>query len=198
MDAAKLNAALAHLATRTDVRIDVVNMSFGIVRVSEPRRGAEPTALNRSLGAQRKDAGRGWRRKRRRAGRGAFFRRRLSRRRLMSSASAPWLLPTSITGEKADHRAIWGGSGRTPPSDGVLCDSGGPNLGSSNCEPGVTLVAPGEDVFAMAPSARGGYTTSTGFRGTSAAAPIVTGVAAILQAIRPSITPLRPSDSGRF
>ena len=194
MDAAKLNAALAHLATRTDVRIDVVNMSFGSYRsVSQAgcsAYGFEPL-IQALSGKMLVVAGAGNDGVQARC----FFPAALEQTSShVVSVGAVAVANVDGTGEKADHRAIWGGSGRTPPSDGVLCDSGGPNLGSSNCEPGVTLVAPGEDVFAMAPSARGGYTTSTGFRGTSAAAPIVTGVAAILQAIRPSITPLRPSE----
>jgi len=68
-------------------------------------------------------------------------------------------------------------------------------VAGSNCGPGVTIAAPGEDVFALADVANGGYTIRPhqvgnltlppGFGGTSASAPIVTGVAAILQAIRP-------------
>ena len=61
---------------------------------------------------------------------------------------------------------------------------------SSNCGRNVTLAAPGEDVFALGIR---GYTWDRGFDGTSAAAPIVSGVAAILQAIRPTDAPLPPS-----
>lgn len=60
----------------------------------------------------------------------------------------------------------------------------------SNFGPGVHLAAPGEDVYA--PTDGGGYDNN--FNGTSASAPFVTGVAGLLRAINPNLTPIQIRD----
>ena len=58
-------------------------------------------------------------------------------------------------------------------------------LGASNFGTSVDLAAPGIDVYAPRP----GGTYDKNFSGTSAAAPFVTGVAAILKALDPEVAP---------
>ncbi|HEY2431353.1 MAG TPA: S8 family serine peptidase, partial [Vicinamibacterales bacterium] len=60
-------------------------------------------------------------------------------------------------------------------------------VGASNCGPAVTIAAPGSDVFVVTPD---GYGT---VGGTSAAAPIVSSIAALLLAVR-GTSDLSPSD----
>jgi hypothetical protein len=71
-------------------------------------------------------------------------------------------------------------------ADDRPCDTGGSRVKGSNCGRGIVLTAPGESVLTTSPASPG-YTFQDG---TSFAAPMVAGVAALLQAIRPSDTPL--------
>ena len=83
------------------------------------------------------------------------------------------------SGEGADERAVFLGSalGDTAPPCSIGLASGG-----SNCGPGVTMAAPGEDVLVAINSAPGFATLD----GTSFAAPMVSAVAALLKAIGPA------------
>ena len=94
------------------------------------------------------------------------------------------------TGEVWDARAIYSQTTRPRPNGLVNCDDAKP-VDGSNCGL-IDLAAPGDEVF----------TTSKDkpydeFGGTSAAAPMVAGVAAVLQAIRPNTTPLTPREIKR-
>ncbi len=93
------------------------------------------------------------------------------------------------TGEKADRRARFGLLIRSPfhPAE-VNCF--GPAsvlvpMPASNCGPGVTLAAPGED-FYVTRAADALNVDYDVFQGTSSAAPVVSAVAAMLQSIRPT------------
>jgi len=94
------------------------------------------------------------------------------------------------TGETADRRAIYGPSGASTLSSFYpldrQCDR--PNQESSNGGNAVSLAAPGEEVFEASTTATNasGYETAARSQGTSVAAPMVAGVAAMLQAIRPA------------
>ena len=69
--------------------------------------------------------------------------------------------------------------------------------GSSNFGTGVDISAPGIEVYAPAIRGKGNFPTSgqeafnykTDFSGTSASAPMVTGVAGLIKAIKPNLTP---------
>jgi subtilisin family serine protease len=94
-------------------------------------------------------------------------------------------------GESPDDRATF--THTDPPAEtsrtSRRCSSSVPEAGS-NCNPGVTLAAPGEDIL---PLEEPDLNLSDGIMGTSFSAPIVSGVAAILQAIRSQANPLPPS-----
>jgi hypothetical protein len=64
----------------------------------------------------------------------------------------------------------------------------------SNFGPKVAIAAPGLDVYSPAPSGKGNFPLDTKeydrfFTGSSAAAPLVTGVAGLIKAIKPALTP---------
>jgi PKD repeat protein len=98
--------------------------------------------------------------------------------------------------EGPDERARFGGDSRTEDVHAAEVDCRAPGIilvpiKASNCGTGVTLAAPGEDFYT---------TTSAGesdqfgyFNGTSSAAPLVAGVAAMLQAIRPDAAIIPPA-----
>lgn len=89
------------------------------------------------------------------------------------------------SGEGADARAIFaGGLGK---STSAYCLAGIEAAGS-NCGPGVTMAAPGEDVLTYGQKAPPWELNA----GTSFAAPMVAGVAALMQAIRPPGAALPP------
>lgn len=118
--------------------------------------------------------------------------------------------------EPRDQRTVWTGTVTTTSSAGLIgatrCDLGcvidgetaathptatclAPTFGASNCGPGVTLAAPGEEVLSVNGP---GLSTTVGagyqaFLGTSAASPVIAGVAALVQAVRPTTQPIPPS-----
>ncbi len=202
LPAATIAAALDHIKARTDVVFDVINMSLGGYTLGStfgfpvaPGPGCPDTTHGRAIHALRgrslivASAGNDGVEAR------CSFPAALERTEPhVVSVGAVAVANLDDTGEDADARALFVS---TPGADSRFfprCDSY--QKGGSNCAPGVTLAAPGEDVLALSPN---GYTLATdqqsptrAFNGTSAAAPIVTGVAAILQAIRPTATRLPP------
>jgi hypothetical protein len=95
-----------------------------------------------------------------------------------------------------DHRAVFSGttlSGFVPSS--LMCDptrlTGGRPTSSSNCGSEISIAAPGKRVWSVhanhPPLPRYGFCS-----GTSCAAPVVSGVAALLQTIRPGTGALAP------
>ncbi len=99
------------------------------------------------------------------------------------------------TGELVDARAVFGGE----PYPGIPCSIiDEVPLAGSNCGAAVTLAAPGEDVLVASTlqESASGYLPPEQSVGTSLAAPIVTAVTALLQAIRPSAAPLTPAELG--
>ena len=104
---------------------------------------------------------------------------------------------TEVQDPGVDHRWVQGGpaffSRRVP--DSFMCDpthkaAGGWPAKGSNCGSPISIAAPGTRVWSV--QAHG---TNYGFcSGTSCAAPIVSGVAALLQTIRLGSAPLAPSD----
>lgn len=94
---------------------------------------------------------------------------------------------SDLTGEKADARSNLGG-GATAPLGANFCDAGITNE-ASNCGSTVTIAAPGEDIVVIE---QGGGLKQ--FRATSAAAPMLAGVAAMVQALRPTPAPIAPGD----
>jgi hypothetical protein len=112
------------------------------------------------------------------------------------------------TGEAADNRAFFRRDIRRNPHPAeTSCDRASPPLlpfprHASNCGPGVTLAAPGEDLLTTTGIAPAPYAGPRGpyeyFNGTSGASPVVAGLAALLQTIRPSTAPLVPSELRRI
>ncbi len=92
------------------------------------------------------------------------------------------------TGEGKDQRARFGGQ----VTVGIPCPDDMPPVTGSNCGVGVTVAAPGEDmlVATTATQSSTGYLPPHAARGTSFATPMVTALAALLQAIRPDAAPL--------
>jgi hypothetical protein len=185
---ASIAAALDHIRTRSDVHIDVVNMSFGYYSrgCSSGVQGSPGIRALRGYALVVASAGND----------GVNARCHFPSAYSVAephviSVGAVAVGNVDASGETADDRAAFGQS--RPPSpasqDFARC-SGAVTIKGSNCGNAVTLAAPGEDVLALTSS---GYTNDFGFRGTSAAAPIVTGVAALLQAIRPTAQRLPPS-----
>lgn len=84
---------------------------------------------------------------------------------------------TDRTHDPDDARAVYP-TMRAPIRNSVPCFQR-PNEGSG-CGPAINIAAPGEDVIAMKVSGAPDF-----FRGTSAAVPMVAGVAGLVQAIRP-------------
>jgi hypothetical protein len=69
----------------------------------------------------------------------------------------------------------------------------------SNFGDAVGIAAPGEEIYTPAPQGQGDFGVPSadyerGFSGTSAAAPMVTGVAGLLKAIKPDLTPAQMKD----
>ncbi len=90
----------------------------------------------------------------------------------IASSNAITVGATNLT----DGRAIFGSTDES-------------NFGSS-----VNISAPGEKIYAPAPMGKGNFPADTkdydnSFSGTSASAPMVTGVAGLIKAIRPELTP---------
>jgi PKD repeat protein len=98
------------------------------------------------------------------------------------------------TGEGRDERAVFGAIRTTTHAAEVDCR---PVIGlvieSSNCGPGVTLAAPGEEFNTTFATVQGIAVQYNLYNGTSAAAPLVAGAAALLQAIRPTPTIIPPA-----
>ena len=185
---AAIAAALDHIRSRSDLHIDVVNMSFGYYssRCSSGTRGSPGIRALRGFALVVASAGNDGVKAE------CHFPSAYSiAEPHVISVGAVAVADVDETLETADSRAAFGNA--RPPSrasqDFARC-SPAVTIRSSNCGNGVTLAAPGEDVLALTSS---GYTLNLGFRGTSAAAPIVTGVAAMLQAIRPTEQRLTPS-----
>ena len=88
------------------------------------------------------------------------------------------------TGELLDERARFGGK----VGDGIPCPDDPVPQSGSNCGVGVSLAAPGEDVLLATTTQddASGYSDPALAKGTSFATPMVTAVAALLQAIRPT------------
>ena len=91
------------------------------------------------------------------------------------------------TGEVWDARALYDTTARPLKKGLSNCDDKRP-VDGSNCIV-VDIAAPGDEVFTTSIRPR----DYDEFGGTSAAAPMVSGVALLLQAIRPDPTPLTPS-----
>ena len=105
------------------------------------------------------------------------------------SVGATAVANSDLTGEASDARAIFGG----PSPEGFPTCGSGLALTGSNCNSNVTLAAPGEDILVIGRPSRPFvpfYDPPT--RGTSFAAPIVAGLAALIQTIRPTSAPLTP------
>ena len=101
------------------------------------------------------------------------------------------------SGEGADERSEWSGTGSVALLDASgRCDSARDMANeASNCGTQIQIAAPGEDVYALSKSnvnQSPQFEAYVNFTGTSAAAPVLSGVAAILQAIRPTTGPLPP------
>ncbi|MGE5243270.1 MAG: S8 family serine peptidase [Betaproteobacteria bacterium] len=86
------------------------------------------------------------------------------------------------SGEGADARAIFNDTGGDVENGDVPCRAGTATL-ESNCGSVVTLAAAGEDIFTTSTFAPG-YLDGAVAAGTSFAAPIVTAIVGMLQAIR--------------
>ncbi len=91
------------------------------------------------------------------------------------------------TGEGEDARADFGNSVPGFKRGNVACGAKSHLISGSNCGPAVSIAAPGEDILA-ADSA----VALKPFGGTSAAAPVVAGVAALVQTIRQNDPFLQP------
>ena len=171
------NAALRNLARRmaTDSTPTIVNMSSGRSHANNPQLFNQQSSYWRQMFA-------------------AFAPREtvfvtaagndgVSTEKTLPAAAAdaaPNGLSVAATGFIAE-RAAFTGAARELVRNDVDC---GTHTAGSNCGPGVTLAAPGLGIFST--SARGsGYLPLEDSSGTSFAAPIVTAVAALLQAIRP-------------
>ncbi len=89
------------------------------------------------------------------------------------------------SGEGSDARAIFNGA--LGKSTSAYCLAG-VEVGGSNCGPGITMAAPGEDVLVYGKTASGWELGA----GTSYASPMVAAVAALMQAIRPPGAALSP------
>ncbi|HEY7502196.1 MAG TPA: Ig-like domain-containing protein [Vicinamibacterales bacterium] len=95
------------------------------------------------------------------------------------------------TGEGPDERAIFGTPGGVAP--GIACST--PYVRGSACGPSITIAAPAEDVMMSASNGYlppGNYLRAGDSIGTSFAAPMVAGAAALIQAIRDGTTPFAP------
>ena len=92
------------------------------------------------------------------------------------------------TGEGPSARAVFGAP--TGPAPSVPCST--PYMRGSACGPSITLAAPAEDILMAAHKGGppGNYLQSGDSVGTSFAAPMVAGAAALLQAIRDTDTPM--------
>jgi hypothetical protein len=101
------------------------------------------------------------------------------------SVGAVAVVDVDKSGERRDRRAFFY-KNNPSRSRGPSCKPP-KKLAGSNCGSTVMLAAPGEDVFA---SNVPGGTDYTYFNGTSSATPIVSGVAAIVQALRPTPAPI--------
>ena len=91
------------------------------------------------------------------------------------------------SGEGEDARADFGGSKPGFVAGNVACGPKAKVIGGSNCGATLNIAAPGEDVLAAQIDGPLGS-----FDGTSASAPVVAGVAALLQSIRPEQAFLKP------
>jgi hypothetical protein len=100
------------------------------------------------------------------------------------------------SGETADQRARFQGAQGALSAVSARCDplDTGPrySIAGSNCGPSITIAAPGEDLYAVTKAGSG--PDHKYFGGTSGASPVVASIAAILQAVRPTLAPLPPSD----
>lgn len=101
------------------------------------------------------------------------------------------VLNSDGTGELADRRAVFGNNIADNLAH-LACDPI-TKLDGSACGPTVTLAAPGEDIYvALSVEKSTGGVAYTRSRGTSYSSPMMAGIAAILQAIRPNAAAIAP------
>jgi PKD repeat protein len=105
------------------------------------------------------------------------------------------------SGEGADVRAQFFNSSR-PLAEIHLAEvnclgAGAETKPASNCGPGVSVAAPGEDYWTTSAGLGFGSVDYDYFNGTSSAAPFVAGLAAVLQSIRPAPTVIPPAELKR-
>jgi hypothetical protein len=95
------------------------------------------------------------------------------------SAGATAVVNVDRTGERADRRAVFATARKDKPGN-TRCKPS-LRLKGSNCSPGVTMAAPGEDYVVVDAFGSSHYRY---FNGTSSAAPAIAAIAAMMQAIR--------------